>query len=187
MLSRGRTQLTGSSVGDDRGKMYLVNPDFSTVTALQAVPGVDSTDNVNARDVSGNKDDTLIDELASDVSNIAYTKGLVNVVQKLRTAKIYQGSAAGTGWADIVNLTDKGILSGISFLCMAFTAQGYGQVDVNIDGVTLISAAFLWFTKIGDSRALPCILKFETSLVVKVKINAGSLGTVQGMCAVSID
>ncbi len=86
------------------------------------------------------------------------------------------------GLKDVVNIADKGVLTGVSGLIQVFTAEGYMGLRVTVDGVLLGPLNYLFFTKIGDSRTCCFNHRFNISLQVQINMSAADLGT--GNCTV---
>lgn len=112
---------------------------------------------------------------------------LTQEAEQRNVGKIYQGNINNATFADVVNITDKGVLTGISQQCTAYTADGRGYIKLVIDGTQVVSDPFLNFYEAGDHRALRFQHRFNTSLQVQHKINAADLGTVHTFVACTID
>jgi len=72
--------------------------------------------------------------------------------------------------------------------CKAFTANGYANILIDVDGTALCGSGYnLWFEKTGDSYSMAFNHEFETSLRVQICIDAAAHGTVEGICSYTID
>jgi len=103
-------------------------------------------------------------------------QALIQEWEKRVTPKMISGVVTGSAYTDIVNISDKGVLTGISMMLNTFTAPNTANLKIIIDGVTIYDSDFLSFEKIGDHRSLSFNHKFDVSLQIQHKINAVSMG-----------
>ena len=105
------------------------------------VPTANATDNVYERDVIGNKTDTLRDSggVATDKSLASYIKGLVQEMHQRYVPKAAMGSTDQTNWTQVISVTDKGVLTGVTQYLNG-TNGGYGGIKIVIDGVVILEA-----------------------------------------------
>lgn len=155
--------------------MYSKPPDLSTLIALHVKPAPNAVDNVHMRDSIGNKDDNLFVGAWSTVSIMSYIKGLTQFLDQLKTAKAVNYEHTGDTFADAVNISDKGVLTGVSVLYHAVDTN-YAYVKITIDGVVVLPGTVYFgagdATHIGNNNSLAFFHRFNTSLRVEVKCGA---------------
>ena len=137
-----------------------------------SVPSANSSDNVDMPDVAGNKTDTPVEAVSAVASLVGYIKGLVQEMAQRDTAKVASATHAGsssTSYSDIVNITDKGVLTGISQSIDA--AAGNAYIKIVLDGVTITDSATI---REGSGIGLSFNHRFNTSLQVQHKTQFGS-------------
>lgn len=174
------------------------------------VPTVDITNNYSSADVVGNKSDAAQTTVGTTRSTIAYVKGLLNAlathVTALAThdtalgvvdgnvdnleaerlqrvvARAVQATTASDTLADVVNISDKGVLTGISQMAVANDSM---KLKVIIDGVTILDT--FTFTKLASCpRSIAFNHRFDTSLQVQHS-NTGNAEQVQTLVSYTTD
>ena len=130
---------------------------------------------------------TVVDAIrAEDV--IAITNAIVVVdglVDKLEEERLMRSVVhmseeieAGLTLSDVVNITDKGVLTGVSATLGTFTAEGQAQIIVTLDGGAL-PVITIDFEKKADNISLDFNHRFDTSLRVQHKITEIDKGTLK--------
>lgn len=194
----------------------VIDTEIGVIDGYHDVPIADSSNDNQIRDVVGKKDDAAVGAVGTTKSIISYAKGiltdtigiatdiatvdtvvdsiLVDTVAleldsaKLDTPKMATAPISNNTLTDVINITDKGILTGISQKCTAFTADSYGSIRITIDGTTFFSeTTFNHFAASGDSNSLAFQHKFETSLRVQHKVAANSKGTIRTIVTYTTD
>lgn len=95
---------------------------------------------------------------------------------------------ATDSFEDIVNITDKGVLTGISQIITTFTAASNVQLNIVIDGVTVFDSLTINnFVTIGDTISFAFNHRFDTSLLVQHKVSSNSKGTVRSFVMYTTD
>lgn len=157
---------------------------ITSLAAENNVPSANATTNTKDRDVIGNKTDTLIDNVGTENSIIAYTKALIQELDQRKVAKVANNLTNNGAWTTptyiaVVNITDKGVLTGISqHLWHAATdtaAEVYGKLKVTIDGTLILDDAYFtraqyvatYSPKPGCTNSLAFNHRFNTSLLVE--------------------
>lgn len=74
-----------------------------------------------------------------------------------------------TAYQDVVNIADKGVFTGVDITIIAYTADDNADVKITIDGVSL-SSVYLYFTGVGQNRSVAFNHRFDTSLLIQVKV-----------------
>lgn len=143
------------------------------------VPGADSTDNSDVTDVAGNKTDALIESVGTTKSLTAYLKGMIQELAQRQVPKIAKNWTNGTSYSDIVNISDKGVLTGIRLLITnPSTGDEYCYIKVIIDGVTIVTNLRLGFydhsITFPNDGGLNFNHRFNTSLQVQHKLTQGN-------------
>lgn len=150
---------------------------IAVIDALHDVPVADAVTNAHLRDVMGNKTDALVGAVGVNKSNIAYIKGLIQLLDQLKTPKTAKADTINSGWQDIVNITDKGVLTGVSGLFyIGGTVDGHGEIKIIIDGITVGENIFISAVDFTEDRAtaigISFFHRFNTSLQVQHQITA---------------
>jgi len=174
--------------------------ELSNVGADISVPAADSSDNVDVADVIGNKTDTPVEAVGTMKSLMAYIKGLIQELDQRSTPKFGYGTTTSTGWADVVNITDKGVLTGIAAYIEILAGNEKGvEVNVVIDGSTELTTnnngigcymANDTNRAAGMTASIPCNHRFNTSLRVQIRVNSlsgGGTPTAYGIVSYTTD
>jgi len=134
------------------------------ILARISVPTADIADNINTRDVVGNKEDALVSAVGTTKSLMAYIKGLIQREAQLAVPKT--GYKSGDG--DCVNITDKGVLTGVSlFMRGEATGTPIVTLAITIDGTSILNSVVMKMYGEGTgSISIPFNHRFNTSLRV---------------------
>jgi len=142
---------------------------IDTVNGLHDVPTKDSTDDANIRDVAGKKDDTGVEVVGTTKTLQAYAKGLIQELAQRNVGMCGElVTSLGIAWQDVVNITDKGVLTGIS-VSMNHTAAYSVKVRITIDGTVVRSGIFADTHAAEQTTSLGLAFnhRFDTSLRVE--------------------
>lgn len=163
---------------------FFVSSPTIALAALAAennVPGVDAVTNVKTRDVTGNKADSLIEAVGVNKSNIAYTKGLIQLLAQLGSPKMAYYEGTGTGYTSVVDITDKGILTGISVNKeTSVLGATIVMLKVTLDAVQLYANKFIKQDLatieglVWSTQSLSFFHRFNTSLKIEIGNVAGA-------------
>lgn len=132
--------------------------------------------------------DGIVDDILEDTGvtlqgeHLTLAGGLDILTQEedqRKTPKMVCGTTAGTEYVNVLNITDKGFLTGIEQGVAAFTADGYANLKIIIDAVTIYDGATMAFTKKGDIFPASFNHRFNTSLQVQHKVTAADTGTIR--------
>ena len=127
------TDASSMSTSLFAGQQYIAD--------TQGVPSANSTDNVDVADVAGNKTDTLVEAVGTTKSLVAYLKGLIQELDQRKVPHVAAGTITNSTTTDVVNITDKGVLTGITQCVRDRTGTGGvwgGALLLSIDGVQMI-------------------------------------------------
>jgi hypothetical protein len=160
-----KTDTAVTTVGTTKSLMGYVKGTLDSVV----VPTADTTDNNSIRDVIGNKSDALVTDVRTTASVIAYLKGLIQELDQRKVARCASGASG-----NIVNISDKGVLTGIYVrgTISSSSPMGYISLQVTIDGSSTLSTVIypssydstnFWFFV---SYSLAFNHRFNTSLGV---------------------
>lgn len=127
------------------------------------VPAADSAANLLARDVGGNKADALVEVVGVVASVCAMVKGLIQKLAQGSVARMTMVSGTSSSLADVLNITDKGILTGIVQLT---EGADDGRLTITVDGTVIYSNNVGVQQKAGHI-SLPFYHRFDTSLRVQ--------------------
>jgi len=182
------SKLDGANTFDNTtDSLEAISEAIVVVDGLHDVPAADSANDANIRDVVGKKDDAGVEVVGTTKSLVAYSKGLVQEMAQRNVAMCAQNGATSTTWVDIVNINDKGVLTGLAAFTYAFTATSVIQFAVTIDGTLILSFPILTFTGIGQSNSLSYNHRFDTSLQVQINIGSDSKGAAIGIVSYTKD
>ncbi len=148
--------------------------------------------------VDGIVDEILVDTditiplgLNAVLTEIGVVDGNVDILtqeaDQRSVPKVYSNSYNGTAFTDIVNITDKGVLTGISTFLTQYTAASFIHWKIIVDGVTLYDGEIMSFSEKGQAKSLSFNHKFDTSLQVQHKIVTASKGTVRTEVSCTVD
>lgn len=155
--------------------------------------GRNDADNVfDSSAVAGNADGSSLERLEQQKIDTAAVKADTGNLEAERlkrvVTKTIRATENTTVVSDVINISDKGILTGISQSCEAFTASSSATIDIIIDGVTIYNTGlFLNFDKKGDTISQSFNHPFETSLQVRHRTVAADKGTVGTIVSNTID
>lgn len=152
--------------------------------SMDDAPSADATTTATVNQVVGHKEDATVSAVGTTKSVVAYLKGLVQEMAQRGTPKMVSAITSSTDLADVVNITDKGVLTGIVQFMNYVTDAEAGWFILTIDGVVVYdnvnspnhqtistdSATTLM------STTIPFNHRFSTSLRVQHKVNTGSHG-----------
>lgn len=117
--------------------------DALAVLGEEAVAGANITTNTLMKHVVGNKTDALVDAVGTTKSLAAYIKGLVQELDQRTEPHLvshYLTLADQNDYTDVVNITDKGVLTGITMLVDSTSTDEY--VRITIDGSVIYDGVF---------------------------------------------
>ena len=132
--------------------------------------------------------DTVVDAVGTNVTSVlADTAALELDSAKSDTPKLASGSISDDTETSVLSVTDKGVLTGITQICSAFTATGNGVMRITIDGEVVGAVATLYFTAAGQSVHYSFNHRFDTSLAITHWVNAASKGTLYTIVTYTTD
>lgn len=148
-----------------------IAPELAVITALNNVVGADSALNTYMRDVLGNKTDAIDDVVAANVSLMAYIKGDTQERDQRAVGKMSRVGVISTDTTekDIVNITDKGVLTGIT-IHIRGSQTGNLFLKVTIDGTIVYNGyCYEGVGSVDDNPVIPFIFnnRFNTSLHIE--------------------
>jgi hypothetical protein len=152
-----------------------------------SVPAANSTANLDAADVLGNKTDNEIEDVSTIASLMGYMKGIVREMSQRDNAKAAY-AVATTTYADLVNISDKGVLTGITQLSDNISSTSVGSIIVTIDGTVILTAEPFFTVNSGDyacGGVLSFNHRFNTSLRIQHKKNSSYI--MQTMATYTVD
>jgi hypothetical protein len=159
------------------------------------VPTADSTDNAHLRDVVGNKTDAAVSVVGTDKGLIGYIKGLIQWLAQKTVPKTATLSGASTSYTDIINIFDKGVLTGVNQFLKPSGGDSvfdHGYIKIIIDSTTILDYVFTYGS--FDSgvacdmghNSLHFDHPFSTSLQIQYKVGDIKL-TAYNIVAYTID
>lgn len=195
------TGIYGNSVWhilDDQLKPRL--PGSGTLSTLTTSDVVNSTEATTAAKdalnypIPANNNGSVWDILKDQLSPRLPSTGTITTTDDVdttelnqeldqrKTAKGIQGQTSSTSWTDIINITDKGVLTGIF---QYFEYEGthtnyiYAGIQIIIDGQTILTSDRFSTYKITSNPATRIVIsgslafnhRFNTSLRIKHKTN----------------
>lgn len=120
--------------------------------------------------------DTLQETVATNKSAVAYLKGLIQDMAQEKTIKCARLSTTSNVFSDVINITDKGKLIGISTRTMG--AQ-YALIIVTVDGTIVIDETGGTLGLVDGvnvrSGVYNCKGRFNTSLRVQLANTGASV------------
>lgn len=135
----------------------------------------------------GSKAAAAVESVSSTASLVAYIKGLIQELDQRSVSKASQDRTNQSSWKDIVNITDKGVLTGIS---QWVTSDGTGGgLQIIIDGLWILSidsGPNSGFSMNYASASLAFNHRFNTSLRVQHEAYNGA-GYVNTTVSYTID
>lgn len=160
-----------------------IDANKAVVDAIRATDVPDLQTNINANETKIDANKAVVDAIrATDVPGIKEAFS-----DKLADPLMDSLSTALATAQDIVNITDKGILTGVAMMCTAYTADGYGRIKITIDGSVLLDGRFLQIDEEGRHNSLAFLHKFETSLLVQCYMNAINKATILTVVSYATD
>ncbi len=138
------------------------------------VPTADAANDVFVTDVVGRKTDAAVEVVGTTKSVQAYGKGLTQELAQRNVSKTVIVAVASVAWGDIVNITDKGVLTGLSQVpSLEIAADGAGAIRYTIDGTLVVTiTVFSQVDATQDLAVSGCLSlnhRFDTSLRVEAK------------------
>ena len=184
--------IEGGGFATATDSLKILSDVLDQLKALHGVPGADVATNTNMRDVLGNKTDALKTDVAADVSAMAYLKGQVQELDQRKIPHTVQGNGGNGVYADIVNINDKGVLTGISVQAISIGVVPIdGNLRVTIDGNAFIWNMYVISTSPTDkgvvTRGLNFNHRFDTSLLVEGSCADTSKGTIKFLVNYTVD
>ena len=133
--------------------------------------------------------ENLTDEIVEEIEDVQTEVELLTQEMAQRsTPKIAVGAESTTTYSSIIDITDKGVLTGILSQITHYTADSIVDVKITIDGIAFISGALYFsFVAVGNSWSMPFNHIFNTSLKIEHKIIANSKGTARTTVSYTID
>jgi len=149
--------------------------------SVLSAPTPDSTASAKMRDVVGDKADTEQATVVDTASVMRYMKALIQELAQRGTAQMASAMTATNTPSDVVNITDKGVLTGIS---QHSEGADPGRIIVTIDGVEIFALGQFCY----DSQAASLAFnhRFNTSLLVE-HANVGASVEINTQVAYTID
>lgn len=126
------------------------------------VPAADTAANYWVRQVIGSKADAAREAQAATYSAIGYLKGIIQELAQRGTAEFADVGGTSDTLADVVNITDKGVLTGVA---MVMEGADRGRLKITIDGVAIMNDRRFVFNSLQNSLAFNH--RFNTSLRVE--------------------
>lgn len=118
---------------------------------------------------------------------VADTDVLQQEWAKRNVSQVAQTNVANNTYADIVNISDKGVITGMMGYIYSFTDVGNVEFIITIDGVAIITEIFLYFSATGQANSLSFNHRFNTDLRVQIRISAVDKGGFRGLVAYTKD
>jgi hypothetical protein len=136
-------------------------------------------------------DDAVLKVSDTDIIS-AYVKGLVQRADQGSVPKMVQVAGGNGALADIVNILDKGILTGLSIEAIYITgAKPIGYLKITIDGeVIFVETAVIFATSSAAYpvyRTIPFNHPFSTSLRIEGKCSNTATGTINFLASYTVD
>ncbi len=167
----------GASVAVDVAAVKAI---VDIIDGLHDVPTADAVTNAFMRDVLGIKTDAAVEVVSAVNSLMAYIKGLTQELDQRSVAKVAWALDSTNSFTDVLNLSDKGVLTGIfQALQLSDVASGteQGGIRLTIDGVLKWTEPNFSekFTTDGSASfaSLSFNHRFDTSIQVEAK-NSGN-------------
>ena len=120
---------------------------------------------------------------ANDKTLMAYLKGVITRLSLEHTPVLAEGSTSSSSYVNVVDISDTGVLTGISQSLGGAGADGY--IKVWIDG-TALQGDPVQFTPDGGGNSLAFHHRFFTSLRVQHKLDGAAVG-VYTMVSYTVD
>ena len=160
-----KTDAAVTAVGTTKTLMAYIKG----LVGFQAVPSANGTDNAQMRDVIGNKEDTLVTDVGTTKSISAYIKGVVQELDQRKTGKMVKVAGGNGSLADIVNITDKGILTGVTISMLTVAAQTNITLKITRDSDVMFNDTFITSGTNGVVVFIPIAFnhRFDTSLRIE--------------------
>lgn len=145
-----------------------------TIDGLHDVPAQNAVTNAHMRDVIGNKTDALVEAVGVNKSIQGYLKGLTQELSQRKVPRGIISSHAAVVLTDVVNINDKGFLTGIAVTCPGGSSA---HIKVTIDGTVVITDANVFITAGAEIswQSLSFNHRFNTSLLVQDKLIGGGI------------
>lgn len=146
----------------------------AVVDGLHDVPTADATSNAQMRDVVGNKEDAGVTAVGTTKSAVAYLKGLIQELAQRAVPKLVGAYLTSSSYSDVVNITDKGVLTGITFRQIGTDNISF---ILTIDGTAILNGTPIVIDTHTNSLSLPFNHRFNSSLRLQVKNSDNVTGT----------
>ncbi|KKM77872.1 hypothetical protein LCGC14_1365610 [marine sediment metagenome] len=130
-------------------------------------------------DIASNK--TAIDTIDGLLDELIQEKNQRN------TTVVTSATENNTTYSDVVNVTDKGVLTGITTNISQYTAGSQVSWKIIIDGSTKFDGYVLEFGARNDAVTLAFNSRFDTSLQIQHKITTASKGTARTIVSHTTD
>ena len=125
-----------------KGLTYTGLPVLNSIPPMLSRPNQDSTNNTTVSDVVGNKTDSEATNVATTASVIAYLKGLIQELDQRKVPKMVCASPLyDSNWYDVINITDKGVLTYIRQEAKSFSVSGYSHLKITIDDTVIYDSS----------------------------------------------
>jgi len=155
---------------------------LNVVDELHDVSAADATANAQINEVIGNKTDTLVEAVGTTKSLMGYLKGLTQLMAQLETPKVgYDYNADADTYKDVVNISDKGVLLGISSSHWSLVNGQWATILITIDGTNLTTLDYFALVKSDTGtdfhaqESISCFFRFDTSLRVQHKMRQAKM------------
>jgi len=174
----------------DKEDTYDAAFDSTTKSLVAKVKGVlfhlraaaaDTVSNSYMREVVGSKIDTEQATVTAEASLMRYMKALIQELAQRGTSEMASAMTTSNTVEDVVNITDKGVLTGIS---QHSEGADPGRIVVTIDGVEIFALG--QFTYDSQANSLAFNHRFNTSLQVE-HANVGGSVEINTIVAYTID
>ncbi len=186
ILARVGTPAGASVAVDIAGVKTVVD----VIDGFHDVPGADVATNAQMRDALGNKADVGADVVAATTSLMAYIKGQTQERAQRNVAKFALGSVASATPADVINISDKGVFTGLNQNFAVSAADNGGYFVITIDGTSIgsiiVGASMSNTNSMAVGISLAFTHRFDTSLRVQHYTDGGA-GTLKTMASYTID
>jgi len=130
-------------------------------------------------DAIGNKTDSEQTNVTTSDSSTSYLKGIIQELDQRKVPHMVKAQASSVNYADVVNITDKGVLNGISQNIRYNTTSNWlGSLKIIIDGTTVYDDYFVYVYneslvgQLYSSNSLAFNFRFNTSLRIQHKVSS---------------
>lgn len=172
-----KADAKSSSVTTDKSVMTYVKG----AVFANNVPSADAVANGQLADVVGNKADTEQATVVDTASLVRYQKALIQELAQRGTPKMVRVATTSDTLSDVLNITDKGVLTGI---VQNSGGADVGYLKITIDGVVMYAEAL--FVGNNKTQSLAFNHRFNTSLRVEHE-NSGDVVTISTFVSYTTD